>query len=1493
MALGVKLIPLDGINLDVANAYLKPTQARFIKNLYYQLTDNAEANTPENSETGKLKPLQSNAVYAPFTLPIGNNVVIGTFASRETNELYVFVYNSLTNHFIFRINGGLQTIDVSAPNTCYNFQLQPQYFIGEGQCYLDVNTFVDSDNGNEVVKKDLYWTDGNGYQGFLRFDDYLATSGFDETLFPYFVGTYDRCSLVRVGLPTPKNCITATEVPNTPADAGLNNTLLFQGTQIRITTIDVFGRPSEHGIISDLYLPGINDCFSASSELPRCLDLSIFVGNPIIDKIQVEFSNNNELQWYTDTVLNLYTGSALGQWWLRSRNPAVNYDATTERVTYRYCRNKECNPIDPAETNKLQPALAKRSQAMGKVGQRIGFANNKYQFNPFPQSLLDKISLSITPPAGDEELRDITVYICVNTGRGCYFNGNQFWFGNSNQFEATAVLQTFPLGQKSWIGYLNDGSYAVGEQWYFDSTLHALTQDVNNSHTFGGAGVQPGTFILQKFSFPAKKIGTYVFRLADHQTNPSINQNYQKTSTTVFGLCPFNPNTVAPLLSRAFYKTQEVLISTCSGNYDTFTDGKILVVQDLANFTSNNRTFSTKGYITEDTSKLIPVELIQVDENPNAITCLFTDHNGFYWFRGQGNPSDVTFELVYRCDNTSFTKNTGSDVNAIVVSDIILQSLTQTPSYNEIACNRVLINGRIVLKGSLIGIPNISVTLTRTTPVTTDANGNFTIVAHDEFGSETRLDSIVFGSPCGYLSENCECIGAYPISFNQCTVCDPIPESPPASPPDPNAGKRIINILFDFVFCYKVDRGLLSGGTYGWGITGYDWLGRKTAIQNLGYFTLPSIIQNQTIGSSTIDITIDPTAIFPEIEYIVFSITEETTMDDYLDWIVDNVVFIDNSGEENNQSPTQIKIYYKSIIEYNKQNAYNTTDGWQFFAQTVDGTITPIPRIADKVQFFINGDGTFFTKSLISLVKYDSNGEYFLIDYTSDLKDLTANAYMRLIRPKVCTGNEPYYEICSSEIDLVEHQSPVITFRLNAFDTYYLNRQIPVPVLIPPVPPATEPTFVNELRIPGRRFEHHSPSNFWGYRVWNRGRLNVKNPYEAEILRPNEIQLSGTLSINGQLTYLQNFDEKFKHNFDINDTTGITYFRVKSAIIAFITGYNNFIVGYNDNLARLVNGNLQVPSGENTFGNPERRTNGDYGCTLFDKNTIREREGLIQFLDTSRVAALQHNFSDCMDVTTNNRSGSSILSWLIKKIKYVQEWNRNADNQKRYFHSVINPANFEWILSDFTINSDEYVNQERGVNVILHESFGFDIYNRTWKGFYSATPEYYGYLEGEKNGQQLFSFKTAVPYYHYNNDPLSTYGVIFGQEVERVYEFILTAEIMKKQKPLWLEVYCKQSGYFCDRIITESGQQSRILIAYFKQGEYMWSAAFLRDINTPLDFNLPKINISNTITEGNPLYGEWIQVRMVGYPNGNRIYSQLSGVQVYTNGEDNTGSNQK
>src|SRR5580765_6581316 len=163
---------------------MKQHMARFIKNLYYVLTDNAQAITTQGTQLGVLKPLQANEVYCPITLPKGDNWSIGTLPVRSTKELYVWVYNSEGNHCIFRINGDKKSCTIVKIDPCFDFKLSPEYFIHESGAWLEIVKLVDPDTGETLTKKDLFWTNGKDYMGYIRVDDCIDTNGFDPTIYP-------------------------------------------------------------------------------------------------------------------------------------------------------------------------------------------------------------------------------------------------------------------------------------------------------------------------------------------------------------------------------------------------------------------------------------------------------------------------------------------------------------------------------------------------------------------------------------------------------------------------------------------------------------------------------------------------------------------------------------------------------------------------------------------------------------------------------------------------------------------------------------------------------------------------------------------------------------------------------------------------------------------------------------------------------------------------------------------------------------------------------------------------------------------------------------------------------------------------------------------------------------------------------------------------------------------------------------------------------------
>ena len=103
-----------------------------------------------------------------------------------------------------------------------------------------------------------------------------------------------------------------------------------------------------------------------------------------------------------------------------------------------------------------------------------------------------------------------------------------------------------------------------------------------------------------------------------------------------------------------------------------------------------------------------------------------------------------------------------------------------------------------------------------------------------------------------------------------------------------------------------------------------------------------------------------------------------------------------------------------------------------------------------------------------------------------------------------------------------------------------------------------------------------------------------------------------------------------------------------------------------------------------------------------------------------------------------------------------------------------------------------------------------------------------------------------------------------------------------------MEAYCPQSLYWADKVLTETNQESRVLISWWKQGMYMWAAPFLCDIKTPTPDP-----VLNNITEGNTLYGTWIDVRLIGDESKDDIYSELTGVTLWFFTETNSGTKEQ
>lgn len=1498
------------INTDLHPSYCGPNLARFIKNLAYSVEDTSGASNSKDARSGSYKTLQSVKPYVEnFTLPDGYNHFIGGLKVDELRQVFAFIYNENGNHTIYRLNGVDGTYDIVRQTPDFNFQLDPRYFIHQGGSYLQIVTVTDPDTGLQKNRTFLMFTDGFNSQRFLCVEDSIDTNGFDSSIFPYFKGNYDRGVFINMGVATPKDCITVNEVARTDADAALNNNLLFNTWQFRVKYIDVWGRPSEHGIISNMYVPGINDCIGASSGLPRCLNLVFPAPDPTIDKVQVEYRNCIDDTWYISDTLFLYNGSPLGQWWKRARNTTATanftYDGASGNLTYTFCRDHECQPVPTNETARVSNPLPRTSQAIAKVGDFINLGNNKDGFDPFSQDLLDKISVTVEPPENVAiGTSTITIYIPIwneglGTLRAVFKNGttNYEWGDNDPSHGGAArYLQYFINPQQSGFGgYLvGTGNYVISTQWYLDANGD-LVEDVNKQ----GLALSPRGIIFQKFVFTNIPKGNYVFRLFSHQTDPAINPSYTATSTTVWGLCSFNSSSWTIGIENRM-PSQELLISTCNGDYDTLKDNKILVIADLA----YGATEVGAGFGRYETNKVsigywfetnkngfsqFPMELLKVTGSQGYNSGI-TDHNGFFWFATRGNGRSYAFTFTYKCNQVRYNLGQGGD-GIRVLPDLIIDQLesngwfpwadyASTDGITGKSCNRVLIKGKVVLTGSNIPVPNVTIVLTRGQFAATDANGNFTVVAHDDNTntSGTRNDNLVLASgTCAYTAPDGGCIPIQAVTIVKCNSC----------------AYRELDVK-TIVIQYLTGRGLLSGGTYGVATEGWDFLGRPTFAEPIKYITIPTINESQVIGPTKIRVDIAPDAVFPpETTYITFSMTEETTIETYIDWIVDKVDFVDNTGAVNLVAPTQIKIYYASLNEYNKQNNFNTTTNWSSL-ETLPGTTTQTPYTHDVVYFYLNGDGKYYTTAISALIKYDQTGVYFLIDYIESLAGLLPNALIRLVRPKVCTGIEGYFESCTV-VNISNRSATQNKFYLNVFDTYYNFRQIPVPVFVNPtntnttsstvkqvvnadgstttVTQSTNDTItqINEPRTFGFPFESNSPSNFWGSGCYNQGRSFAKNPFEAVVYNIDRISISGALSTNGVLNYLNYFDDARMVDFNATKINGIVAILPETALVLIVGQDDFFIVGFSDSLARgLEDGTISTGGTENAYGQPQGKIGSNYGCKLMDKNTIYKYKGLVQYLDTNECAIIQNNYQDGKPFTETG--ADSIIK---TKIKWVQDYNNKNPNQ-RYFTGVVNPASNEYIITDKVIKSKSFVNTLRDYDFTQQETFAFGLFSRLFRATYGFTPDGYASLEGDISDRQLFSFINGIPHKHYNTNS-DDYGVIYGQVVNRSLRIVVSVESPAKKKPLSLNIYCKQGTYFSDYIYTETGQLSRILLSQFLQAQFGFYAPFLCDINTPPN---PDGQPINSIMDGDILVGTWMEVNLVGDPKFDNQYTELESIVV-------------
>lgn len=1097
-----------GVVLDLDNLRIPPDTALWIKDMTIDININASNPSLSGGNKGVRTPTEGNVALSHPTYPSGTNYCIGTYSSEQTNELYYFLYNSSNNHSVWVINGDNGVVSKVYQDALLGFVLDPKYFISEGRCTLELRSVIDPVSGVETNYKFLIFTYNLNNQFFIEVTSAIATNSFSTTYFSASAAFYNPLELIHLGVPTPLVAIglnTPTAYAPSSGDLTMQNLLVRSGWQFRLKFVDIFGRESEHGIISSQYITLVGGgCIQASNGLPRCLMLNFDAGNPLVNQMQIEFrkwvgddrSGALAQNWQIYEIINKYDNSTATEWYNRSYNPlfttsgsGVTFNAGTNLIAYTFCADKNQIPIDPAETSRTEPGLARISSSAFSINKRIGLANNVRDFQPIPQSEIDKITFGVQTPSSAPcpaaPLRTITffanIYRPIQNGSSiCRLSDGVYVWGNRDGACSVGNNSSFGMDQvfadqsnPGFIAYIAGTPYAcVSQQGDYD--LASLTWTYQ--------GISPGIHFpnnaMQRFVIKDVPACKGLLRISSHKSKIT-DENYQGTSTYVAGICNISEAYGGDRHNYALNPIKEIEFDCTSGDVTLQNGGDpMFLILDIGDGNA-----AVDGYLYESVASGNPIEMNPIifsgtssfATSEDAYGSFFTDHNGFYFAMALAN--DVYVNIYFDdCKGGGFAgylsffkekfgiqHGDGAGTPAGACAIVYGNPFNRVYVYGDFpsGARREITQQIAECSSHTTGVPGVVVVMTKGAVGVTNTSGIVTLIAHNRYNYNTVYGSI----PLPYLANLVPDYSTSPGSndsliFSQKGGCEwTACGGCVSSMADVTityvacGGSRNTTLSEIFVNVAGINIfGVQSGGKYPVAVWFFDVIGRHTAPQSPqgvnGFVTIPNLndVGYQQFALSQLTISIDSSfAVNPVFTKMSVLVGANILFTDFFSWSADWVQLVDNTGGTNSVNPTAIRIYYGSLNEYNKQNNFSSNTGWQFITT---GSPTSSPVDGDIAQFIMNGDGSWLTSVISAPITYDDSGLFFTLDYLQELTGLVNGCLFRVIRPSQNQSGEdvPVYEQ-NITIPIVNGIPTILTSVIPYFDSYLLQRLLPVPLL--------------------------------------------------------------------------------------------------------------------------------------------------------------------------------------------------------------------------------------------------------------------------------------------------------------------------------------------------------------------------------------------------------------------------------------------------------------
>lgn len=1522
---------------DKSEKYLTANEALYLKN--YRIEFNLNSSGSEGGNFGLGTPIRSNKKFSVGMMPIGKNATIGTYESKETNQIYYLNWNSNNFHGIYRINGDTLKWEIVIVDPILNFSYDPLNEIPPHRAALRVY-YENNNNGPGKKIKEIYfiYTDGLGWQRFINIQAAVATGGFDASQFPYWAlrpPQMDRQEYIDLAIRPPMFPITASAIAPGVADVGKPNDITNKSIQFAAAFQNSDQRTSVLGPTSVPYIQKTSQCNFNTSGLSRCLDLTINVGSAMVERVFL-YQRLCGGDWELYDTIERFDGNLPDSYWLRTGDwNGLPYDPDTNTITYTYCGDKQTGLVDQADANRIQTDLPLVSIGMTPAGDEIILTDNLYGYPNFPKSELAKFQLSVQDKSSGDgsfsvvETRKITLYAFLATDGGfnafIYYNGvdTTLRFGGIapviNPVTNTLISLNFSPQQsdylqcgvfpnKNLVCYLaGTPYYAIATQGFIDMAGNFTEED---SFNIGDEQVirlienvySQGRFIVQKFEFDVPP-GKYIARMARQQTD--LNQQYQKTSTSVIGLADkakFNGMNGLPNWDQVETFVKEIEVDVCAGDYDAWkTTNAMFYIFVPVIFNGNYR--FVEGYLREDSVTLQPFERCGYDRQPgfgglaqNFRRGLFTDHNGHYFLymaAANANHAQGIFNAVFDCQDVhqiATTSINSGDSGYFTINVFIADNHGGAFGL----CNQILVKGVILDCKTQQPLSGIAVTIAQGPTAFTGIDGSFEIITHDGLGPfKGGIFANSFGS-CFIITCNNGCldIGTYDSSLvacNNCTIRNyPVP------------------VNFSFTYADEDVRSVKEGGRYGVSVEGYDLAGRVMFANLIGHVDVPSFLQKGNYNPSEIIVTLLAALNLPkDIAYISYSVTSEENNAKYLQWVGDSIAFLDQDGNTlaDGNGAIRAKISIQSLLDYNKQNNFSTTVEYQF---------SP----GDYLRIYDDGSGNLFDpvtnngfldfQILGSDFAQSVQGESVSLSTTTT--DATTGVTTTNNTSSEVTGSSLYIafdkrllvliKACGFWIELKTPQSgqqtenyfedaamyfsgnsiiPAQVFTLNVFDSYYQNRSMHL------------------LNCSGKAFLHpfvsSSISDFWGINCTSGGRLLERNTQAVQRWYDQDVIKSDAFVNEGQINGFGTWRQSNRKSFEGQERGGIVGCRAQNKLIIFICQNDWFLTDYDLNLLRATADGLIVANANQVIGDPQQKMEATYGCEYENTGTIQFMEGKKDYIfwaDAKKETFIINDYRTASPYTekggAEDGSDTDNKGYFSDKFNMVRQWNNTLINDPDRLSKLceirvgINNKYKEASISFRKRNGlsqsvNDFVNTEREKLINPNETFTYSISQSKWVRFETFVPEFYGSLSKSLSGDEFIAFMNGIPYFH-NSKDVKTFNEFFGVSDTQVID---VAFYPKEDRELTYQAIIMTApllGFFADRITTNNPlTYSYIPPSWVKKKLNKFYSTLLRNMLTyPSNYNTAP---SMLIDMGGKISGEWVRVRLVRDLTQLNAYSEI------------------